>query len=95
MFKPPAHKSGTAGQIKNCTWSECTCSVYRLCNHTAQKPSNQPSVQFPKYLHEEIARMEKAEKPKLSFDEWWHENNDDTLYYEWARKVWKAAQENV
>lgn len=82
MFKPPAHKSDTAGQVT-----------------ITEKPSNQPSVQFPKYLHEEIARMEKAEKPKLAMNEWWYLHGNDFLVkhvdYEAFEIIWKAAQENA
>lgn len=34
-------------------------------------------------------------KQKLTFDEWWHLNNDDSFHYEASRRAWKAAQENV
>jgi hypothetical protein len=31
---------------------------------------------------------------KLTFDEWWHEHNDENTHYEMCRRVWNAAQEN-
>ena len=34
-------------------------------------------------------------KQKLTFDEWWHLNNDDSFHYEASRRAWKAAQENA
>jgi hypothetical protein len=34
-------------------------------------------------------------KKKLTFDEWWHLNNDDNFSYEICRITWKAAQENT
>lgn len=45
----------------------------------------------PNFWHSE----EKAPKKKLTFDEWWHLNNDDSFHYEACRRAWKAAQENV
>lgn len=33
-------------------------------------------------------------KKKLTFDEWWHQNNDDSLCYNCAKHTWQAAQEN-
>lgn len=51
----------------------------------------QPTKDFDRYkfLKEPIIKPK-----KLTFDEWWHQNNDDTYYYERDRKIWNAAQEN-
>lgn len=85
MFKPPAHKSGTAGQIKDPLPS--------------QKVNREPRITVPKYLHEEIARIENAEKSKLSMNEWWYLHGNDFLVkhvdYEAFEIIWKAAQENA
>jgi hypothetical protein len=43
------------------------------------------------YLEEKYPELKKK---KLTFDEWWHQNNDENTHYEWARHIWKAAQEN-
>lgn len=77
MFKPPAHKSGTAGQTIN----------------------REPRITVPKYLHEEIERMQKEKKPKRNFEQWWYTDGNSAKYYrltsEEALAVWIAAQENA
>ena len=46
-------------------------------------------------LKHEAMMERQANKKKLTFDEWWHVNNDDSTYYENARLIWNTAQENV
>lgn len=51
-----------------------------------------PDQTLGDYLHRKYP--EKVVQKKLTFDEWWHQNNDEHTYYERDRKIWKAAQEN-
>ena len=53
------------------------------------------------YLRDYITRKQESDSffgsptpKKLTFDEWWHQHNDEHTHYEHDRKVWEAAQEN-
>lgn len=49
-----------------------------------------------KTLAHYIAQVEKQEKPKLTFEQWFVANvNPEFEDITFARKVWDAAQENV
>lgn len=77
-----------------------------LKNPPGQVVNRQPKITIPSvYLRDEIKRMQDAEKPKLTFEEWYRKyhkdkidsvnSGDDADSIEFMMKqAWFAAQEN-
>lgn len=84
MLKPPAHKSGTAGQITKDVTLKDYINRKSFDRHPYLKNSNAEPWPYP------------PEEQKLSFKEWWKKNhlNFHGQSVEAAKLIWQAAQEN-